>query len=83
MEEQFVHLYDLAEKTDQSFLGAVKAQETKQKNGLDTLEKRLLKAQKRKFDDHVVRLTALQNLLFPNSSLQERQLNFSERGFHV
>ncbi|MGD1945094.1 MAG: bacillithiol biosynthesis cysteine-adding enzyme BshC [Croceivirga sp.] len=78
LEDQFVQLYDLAEKTDQSFLGAVKAQETKQKNCLDTLEKRLLKAQKRKFDDHVVRLTALQNLLFPNSSLQERQLNFSE-----
>ena len=78
LEEQFKHLYELAEQTDQSFLGAVKAQEVKQKKGLDNLEKRLLKAQKRKLKDHVTRLTQLQNELFPNQSLQERQLNFSE-----
>jgi len=78
LEEQFQHMYDLAEKTDKSFLGAVKAQEVKQKKGLDALEKRLLKAQKKKLKDHVVRLTDLQNELFPNQSLQERQLNFSE-----
>ncbi|HBU76631.1 MAG TPA: bacillithiol biosynthesis cysteine-adding enzyme BshC, partial [Muricauda sp.] len=77
-EEQFQHMYDLAEQTDKSFLGAVKAQEVKQKKGLDVLEKRLLKAQKKKLKDHVVRLTDLQNELFPNQSLQERQLNFSE-----
>jgi uncharacterized protein YllA (UPF0747 family) len=78
LEEQFKQLYLLAEQTDESFLGAVKAQEVKQKKGLDHLEKRLLKAQKRKLEDHVVRLTKLQNELFPNRSLQERQLNFSE-----
>ncbi len=78
LEEQFKQLYELAEQTDESFLGAVKAQEVKQKKGLDHLEKRLLKAQKRKLEDHVVRLTKLQNELFPNRSLQERQLNFSE-----
>lgn len=78
LEEQFKQLYELAEQTDESFLGAVKAQEIKQKKGLDHLEKRLLKAQKRKLEDHVVRLTKLQNELFPNRSLQERQLNFSE-----
>jgi bacillithiol biosynthesis cysteine-adding enzyme BshC len=78
LEEQFVYLYDLAKQTDKSFLGAVKAQETKQMKGLDHLEKRLLKAQKRKLKDEVVRLTELQNTLFPNFSLQERQFNFSE-----
>ena len=78
LEEHFSYLYDLAQQTDKSFLGAVKAQEVKQKKGLDNLEKRLLKAQKRKLKDHVVRLTELQNQLFPNYSLQERQLNFSE-----
>lgn len=78
LEEQFSFLYDLAQQTDESFLGAVKAQEIKQKKGLDHLEKRLLKAQKLKLKDHVVRLTELQNQLFPNNSLQERQLNFSE-----
>jgi len=78
LRQQFEALYDLAEKTDKSFLGAVKAQEARQKKGLEHLEKRLLKAQKRKLKDQVVRLTAIQNELFPNQSLQERHLNFSE-----
>lgn len=78
LEDQFNGLYQLAEKTDKSFLGAVKAQEVKQKKGLDNLEKRLLKAQKRKLKDQVVRMTELQNQLFPVQSLQERKLNFSE-----
>ncbi len=76
--DQFTGMYELAEKTDKSFLGAVKAQEVKQKKGLDKLEKRLLKAQKRKLKDHVVRMTEIQNELFPMQSLQERKLNFSE-----
>ncbi len=78
LEEQFEQLHKLSEETDPSFLGAVRAQETKQKKGLDRLEKRLLKAQKRKLKDHVVRMTELQNALFPNGSLQERSQNFSE-----
>lgn len=78
LEKQFMRLYQLAKKTDKSFLGAVKAQEVKQKKGLDNLEKRLLKAQKRKLKGHVVRMTELQNQLFPMQSLQERKLNFSE-----
>jgi len=78
LKEQFAHLYELAKETDKSFLGAVKAQEVKQKKGLENLEKRLLKAQKRKLKDQVIRLTEIQNELFPNYSLQERQLNFSE-----
>lgn len=78
LEDQFKHLFDLATQTDPSFLGAVKAQEVKQKKGLDHLEKRLLKAQKRKLEDHVVRMAELQNQLFPNQSLQERSQNFSE-----
>ena len=78
LEEQFQGLYELAEQTDKSFLGAVKAQEVKQKKGLDNLEKRLLKAQKRKLKDQVSRMSEIQNELFPNGSLQERTLNFSE-----
>lgn len=78
LSKQFEYLYGIAEKTDPSFLGAVKAQEVKQTNGLDHLEKRLLKAQKRKLEDHVKRLSELQERLFPNQGLQERQVNFSE-----
>ncbi len=78
LQEQFENLYDLAKRTDASFLGAVKAQEVKQKKGLDNLEKRLLKAQKRKLRDQVARMVEIQNELFPGHSLQERNLNFSE-----
>ncbi len=76
--KQFSDLYVLAEKTDPTFLNAVKAQEVKQLKGLENLEKRLLKAQKRKLKDEVSRIAKLQNELFPNRALQERQTNFSE-----
>ncbi|VAV83983.1 Glucosaminyl-malate:cysteine ligase [hydrothermal vent metagenome] len=78
LKKQFEDLYQLAEKTDKSFLGAVAAQEKKQLKGLSHLEKRLLKAQKRKLNDEITRITNLQDQLFPGQSLQERNLNFSE-----
>ncbi|MBT8394769.1 MAG: bacillithiol biosynthesis cysteine-adding enzyme BshC, partial [Bacteroidia bacterium] len=78
LEKQFKDLYLLAKKTDKSFLGAVSAQERKQIKGLEKLEKRLLKAQKKKLADHVSRITDIQNQLFPNQTLQERVANFSE-----
>jgi bacillithiol synthase len=78
LQQQFNYLHTLTQKTDASFLGAVKAQEKKQLNGLQKLEKRLLKAQSRKHAAVLERIVALQNEIFPNKSLQERQLNFSE-----
>lgn len=78
LQQQFADLFALAAQTDKSFTGAVKAQEKKQIKGLENLEKRLLKAQKRKFSEEIERATDLQNELFPNKSLQERQANFSE-----
>ncbi len=78
LQQQFKDLYAIAKKTDASFIGAVGAQEKKQTNGLDNLEKRLLKAEKRKLADQLSRLTAIQEYLFPKESLQERTVNFSE-----
>lgn len=78
LRQQFESLHAITNQTDKSFAGAVKAQETKQIKGLENLEKRLLKAQKRKLNDVLERITDLQNELFPNTSLQERQANFSE-----
>ncbi|WP_296314770.1 bacillithiol biosynthesis cysteine-adding enzyme BshC [Winogradskyella sp. UBA3174] len=78
LEKQFKNLYQLAEQTDKSFIGAVKAQEVKQIKGLEHLEKRLLKAQKRNLADEISRCTELQEELFPGQSLQERNTNFSE-----
>lgn len=78
LKQQFIDLKELAKRTDLTFLGAVNAQEKKQLNGLDHLEKRLLKAQKRKFSEVSQRISDLQNELFPNQSLQERSQNFAE-----
>jgi bacillithiol synthase len=75
---QFEKLNQMALQTDKSFNGAVKAQETKQIKGLENLEKRLLKAEKRVLESQLQQIKSLQNELFPNTSLQERQLNFSE-----
>ena len=75
---QFEKLYAIANTTDKSFVGAVKAQEIKQIKGLENLEKRLLKAEKRVHADQLERIILLQNELFPNQGLQERKNNFSE-----
>ncbi len=78
LKNQFLHLKDIASQTDKSFIGAVKAQEKKQLNGLDNLEKRLLNAEKRKLKDTTERIIKIQDVLFPKKSLQERTLNFSD-----
>ncbi len=78
LEKQFTDLEELAKQTDKSFLGAVKAQQKKQLNGLNNLEKRLLKAEKRKHQEITERIRLVQDQLFPNQSLEERQHNFSE-----
>tara|TARA_X000000368_G_C23057064_1_gene724485 strand:- start:5046 stop:6638 length:1593 start_codon:yes stop_codon:yes gene_type:complete len=76
--QNFIKLYKLSVKTDKSFIGALKAQESKQIKGLNNLEKRLLKAQKQKNNDKLNRLRLIKKELFPNNSLQEREINFSE-----
>ncbi|PZR22259.1 MAG: bacillithiol biosynthesis cysteine-adding enzyme BshC [Flavobacterium psychrophilum] len=78
LRQQFENLNTIASKTDASFNGAVKAQELKQLKGLDNLEKRLLKAEKRNHAEQLERIMQIQNELFPDQSLQERKANFSE-----
>ena len=78
LKQQFAKLNDIASKTDASFTGAVKAQEAKQVKGLENLEKRLLKAEKRNHENELERIITLQNELFPGLSLQERKANFSQ-----
>jgi bacillithiol biosynthesis cysteine-adding enzyme BshC len=77
LKKQFEGLHTIANQTDKSFLGAVKAQEMKQIKGLENLEKRLLKAEKRKHLEQLDQIKELQDSLFPNESLQERTANFS------
>ncbi|WP_343329414.1 bacillithiol biosynthesis cysteine-adding enzyme BshC [Polaribacter staleyi] len=78
LEKQFLELKEVAKKTDISFVNAVNAQERKQVKGLENLQKRLLKAEKKRQKDLVDRITQLQNEILPNQSLEERQRNFSE-----
>ncbi len=78
LKKQFETLTAIAAKTDTSFTGAVKAQEVKQLKGLENLEKRLLKAEKRSHTEQLERIVQIQNEIFPNRSLQERKVNFSE-----
>jgi bacillithiol biosynthesis cysteine-adding enzyme BshC len=77
LKKQFTRLHNLVAQTDGSFKGAVAAQEAKQLKGIEYLEKRLLKAQKRVLKSDVERLAVIHELLFPNDSLQERALNFT------
>ncbi len=78
LQKQFESLKEIAEKTDKSFIGAVNAQEKKQLKGLENLKKRWLRAEKRNNKDLMDRIVSIQNELFPNCSLEERQRNFSE-----
>ncbi len=78
LQKQFEQLKQVVSKTDQSFGNAVSAQEQKQFKGLENLEKKLLRANKKYYSDQLSRIIFLQNELFPNQSLQERIGNFSE-----
>ena len=78
LKTQFLELKEVAKQTDVSFENAVNAQERKQIKGLENLQKRLLKAEKKRQKDLVERIIELQNKILPNQSLEERQRNFSE-----
>ena len=77
LDKQFKYLNELVEKTDYSFKGSVYAEFKKQTASIDKLEKRLLKAQRKKLSDHVSRLSIIYEKLFPNGSIQERKVNFT------
>lgn len=81
IDTHFETLEKIASQTDKSFIGAVKAQKQKQLNGLDNLEKRLLKAERRKYKDLTDRIKEIQDAVFPKQSLQERNTNFSDLYF--
>ena len=77
LQQQFSALYEMASQTDISFKKAVAAQERKQIKGLENLEKKLLKAEKRKLQEHLHAIELLKNDLFPKGGLQERLYNFA------
>ena len=78
LQKQFEKLIEIASRTDASFKGAVLAQEAKQIKGLENLEKKLLRAEKKKHSEQLERIVSLQDELFPGKGVQERKTNFSE-----
>lgn len=77
LEQQFAYLETQMQKTNASFEGAIKAQKQKQIKGLQNLEKRYWKAEKKKQEDALQRLYELHQTWFPGGQLQERKENFS------
>jgi len=70
------HLKEVASKVDRSLEQHVSALQAKAVKPIQMLEKKLLKAEKRKFEAQQRQLSAIKAELFPNESLQERVGNF-------
>ncbi|MFH1321753.1 MAG: bacillithiol biosynthesis cysteine-adding enzyme BshC [Bacteroidota bacterium] len=65
-----------AEKTDVSLKAAVSAELQKQLKSLSNIERKLLKAEKRKRETDVDQINKIKEKLFPKNTLQERYDNF-------
>ena len=61
---------------DKSLEGSVKAETTKLIHSLESLEKRIQKAEERNYDTELSQIIGLKSKLFPNGGLQERSDNF-------
>ena len=70
--EVYELLKDLSGKIDQSLVQHVEALQTRSVKGLQGLEKKMIRAEKRKFDAENRQVEALKQALFPFDSLQER-----------
>ncbi len=79
--EALNRLYDEMEAKsvaiDATLKGHVEALRTRALYRIDELEKKMLRAEKRKFEDHRRQLHAIKEALFPGGNLQERVENFS------
>lgn len=76
LQDIFAELQALADKTDASMKGAVNAQEVKQLKGMENLQKKLLRAEKKRAAIEMRQLEEVKQGLFPKNSLQERHDNF-------
>lgn len=77
MELVYNHLQQLTDAIDVTLSDYVSALKTKAAKTLDTLEKKILRAEKRKFEAQQRQIEKLKFQLFPNDSLQERVDNFA------
>jgi bacillithiol synthase len=72
----YAELRQISNKIDVTLGQHVSALEAAALKKLQSLEKKLLRAERRKFEDHQRQIAALRQALFPNNGLQERVENF-------
>jgi bacillithiol biosynthesis cysteine-adding enzyme BshC len=77
LQEMFAAIEEKATAVDPTLTGSVKAEQQKQLKSLESLEARMMKAEKRKQETAVNQIRTTKQKLFPNNSLQERQDNLS------
>jgi len=76
LQDLYGRLSGKAGEVDKTLQAHVAALHKKAEKGLVGLEKKLVRAEKRKFSDHLRQLEALHEELFPGNGLQERVENF-------
>jgi bacillithiol synthase len=72
----YLKLKSISEVVDTTLVKHVAALEARAIKSIETLEKKLLKAEKRRFDDQSRQVVQLKSALFPLNGLQERIDNF-------
>ena len=77
VEELYNAFKKQASEIDETLAPHVDALKARSLQRLQELEKKMLRAEKRKFADHQRQIQAIKEKLFPNNSLQERVDNFS------
>ncbi|MGZ5133592.1 MAG: bacillithiol biosynthesis cysteine-adding enzyme BshC [Flavitalea sp.] len=75
-DQYYGHLKSIAGNIDETLVTHVTALQTKALKSLLGLEKKLLRAEKKKFDDQNRQISNIKSALFPFNSLQERIDNF-------
>lgn len=72
----FEQLRDKAEKIDKTLGPFVGAESKRMQHSLERIERKMLRAEKRRQGDRLRQIEAIKDALFPNGSLQERTDNF-------
>jgi uncharacterized protein YllA (UPF0747 family) len=76
MGDLFDSILQKAETIDPTLKGAIQAEKQKQLNALEVLESKIIKAEKRKQEESINQIKALQQIIAPDNSWQERIENF-------
>lgn len=67
-----------AKVIDETLKRTIKAEKQKNLNSLNILEKKLIKNEKKVYEESIKQIESIKDKLFPNNILQERCVNFSQ-----